>query len=197
MFYCSSSSFSEKLSNSPCLSPKNFHFESFLSQIFKKKVWLLSLSLHISCFELNFLGFVICYWVLWYLWFRLWARFMFVEFECLGLIDLVWARLLYLVLSCFSSILESIIRSMLFGLSHTHVYLSHCHMILLFLWYSLFVTIFVSIWLSSVCWDIMSCLLVAIVYYSHECCYCLEDTVCPMLAWSYHNHLDMSHRHIF
>ena len=47
--------------------------------------------------ELYFLGFVIRYWVLWYLWFRLWVGFMFVVYEYLGLIDLVWARLLYLV----------------------------------------------------------------------------------------------------
>ena len=121
---------------------------------------------------------------------------MFDKFGCLGLIDLVWARLLYLALSCFSSLLEFIIYFMLFGLSHTHVYWSHCHMIL-FLWYTLFVSIFVSVWLSSIYWVIMSCLLVAIISCSHECCYCLEDTVCSMLVWSYHNHLDMSHRHIF
>ena len=58
---CSSSSFSKKLSNSPCHSPKNFHSESFLSQIFKKKVWVFSLLLHISCFKLYFLEFVIRY----------------------------------------------------------------------------------------------------------------------------------------
>ena len=63
--------------------------------------------------------------------------------------------------------------------------------------YALFVSIFVSVWLSSVCWVIMSCLLVAIVSCSHKCCYCLEDTVCSLLVWSYHNHLDMSHRHVF
>ena len=34
---CSSSSFSEKLSNSPCHSQKNLHFVSFLIQIFKEK----------------------------------------------------------------------------------------------------------------------------------------------------------------
>ena len=58
---CSSSSFSEILSNSPCLTQTNLHFASFLFQIFKKKVWVFSLSLHISCFELCFLGLVFCY----------------------------------------------------------------------------------------------------------------------------------------
>ena len=85
---------------------------------------------------------------------------------------------------------------MLYGKSHTHIYLSHCHMIL-FLWITLFLSIFVSVWLSSICWVIMSFLLVAVVSCSYECCYCLEDTVCSMLVWSYHNHLDMSHRHFF
>ena len=94
---------------------------------------------------------------MWYLWIRLWDGFLVVEFECLGLIDHVWTRLLYLAPSCFSSLLKFIIYSMLFGFSYTHDYLSHCHMIL-FLWYSLFVSIFVSIWLSSVCWVLMSCL---------------------------------------
>ena len=84
----------------------------------------------------------------------------------------------------------------MFVKSHTHVYWSHCHMIL-FLWYTLFVSISGSIWLSSVCWVIMSWLLVAIVHCHHECCFCLEDTVCSVLVWSYHNHLDLSHRHFF
>ena len=88
------------LSNSSYHSQTNFHLTSFHSQIFKKKVWVFSLSLHISCFELCFLGFVIRYWVLWYLWFRLWAGFMFVEFGCLGLVDLV-SRFLNMVTFMF------------------------------------------------------------------------------------------------
>ena len=106
---CSSSSLPEILSNSPCHSRTNLHFcfiqtsifASFKPQIFKKKVWVFSLSLYISCFELCFLGFVSHYWVLWYRWFRLWVGFMFDEFGCLGLVDLA-SRMLNTVAFMFN-----------------------------------------------------------------------------------------------
>ena len=99
-------------------------------------------------------------------------------------------------LSCFISLLDFITWSMMFGNFHTHVYWSHCHMIFFCDIHCLWVFLD-SIWFSSVYWVIMSWLLVAIISCSHECCFCLEDTICSVLVWTYHNHLNMSHRHIF
>ena len=46
------------LSNTPCLTSKSIHFCIISSPIFKKKVWVFSVSLHFSCFECAFLDFV-------------------------------------------------------------------------------------------------------------------------------------------
>ena len=43
------------LSNTPCLTSKSIHFCIISSPIFKKKVWVFSVSLHFSCFECAFL----------------------------------------------------------------------------------------------------------------------------------------------
>ena len=55
------------LSNSLCHSHKSPFFFSFQLQIFNKKVWVFSFSLHNSCFEHYFLKFVSCfqYWISW------------------------------------------------------------------------------------------------------------------------------------
>ena len=97
---CSSSSFPETLSNSSCHSQTNLHFCFNSFSNLQEKVWVFSLSLHISCFELCFLDFVIRYWVLWLLWFRLWAGFIFIKFGCLGFVDIV-SRLLNMVTFMF------------------------------------------------------------------------------------------------
>ena len=43
------------LSNTSCLTSKSIHFCIISSPIFRKKVWVLSVSLHFSCFECAFL----------------------------------------------------------------------------------------------------------------------------------------------
>ena len=43
------------LSNTSCLTSKSIHFCIISSPIFKKKVWVFSVSLHFSCFECAFL----------------------------------------------------------------------------------------------------------------------------------------------